>query len=73
MNPELSIVRIEGGYYPEGCLEVVDSLLHLTLGGAYLAKNTVAFAGYESIDSFWEEVDRLQCGYFCGVELVVFT
>jgi len=42
INQELSEGEIGRGSYPEGCLEVVDGLLRLILGGVYQTKETVA-------------------------------
>ena len=71
INQELSEGEIGRGSYPEGCLEVVDGLLRLILGGVYQTKETVAHTDQRSINSFSEEVDRLRRGFFCSVELPV--
>ena len=56
MSPKLFGVPIERGCYPERYLEVVDSLLRLTLGRVYFTKDLVTLTDQRLVNPVREEV-----------------
>ena len=71
MNPEQVMVPIERGRDAESYLVMMNSLLDLTLGSIYLAESAMRPADPMLFTFIWEETDRAECGFFCGVELFV--
>jgi len=56
--PGQLIMPVERGRDPEGCLEVVDGLLCLSLGIAYLTKDAMTFADHELFAFAQKKIDR---------------
>jgi hypothetical protein len=71
MNPKQEIVPIERGCDSEGYLEMVNRLLGIALGSIYVAEKTMRFADPMFFALLWEEIERAECGFFCGIELFV--
>ena len=55
----------------EGYLEIMDCLLFFALGSVYIAKNTMKVTDQMDFAFLWEEIDRAEYGFFCGVKLLV--
>jgi hypothetical protein len=66
MNPKQETVPVERGSNPEGYFEMVNRVLGI-------AEKTMGFADSKLFAFPWEELDRAECGFFCGIELFVRT
>ena len=70
-DPKLLIMPVERGCDPEGSLELVDCLLHFSLGIMYVAEDAVRTADSEFFAFIREQLDRSGCGFFGSIELLV--
>src|SRR5258708_4221269 len=48
-----------------------NGFLVVTLGKVYFSKDVVTLADNGWFAVFWEEGDRMGCGFFCGIDPVV--
>ena len=53
------------------CQFVMNRLLDIALGSIYAAESAARFADQKLMAFLWDEVDRVECGCFCGVEMIV--
>ena len=71
INPKQEMAPAERGRDPEGRLVVVDRLLRLAPRTSYVPKDMVTFTDQKLIPFVREEINCSECGFFCGVELLV--
>ena len=63
------MVPIGRGRNSDGYLIMVDRFLYLALESIYFAEDTMRLADPILFAFLWEESDRAECGFFCGVQL----
>jgi len=72
MDPNQPTAPAERGRNFEGSLVMVNSILRLTIGSIYIAKDAVAIVLEQRFFAFLrEEIDSAERGFFCSVELFV--
>ena len=68
MDPKSLTLPVERGSNSESW---VNGLLGLALRLIYIPEDSMRIAGHMLFAFLWGEIDRAECGFFCGVELLV--